>query len=134
MIEFQRPKPLPELLNLTSLIDVIFLLLLFFILTSIFADPGIPVELSESAVAAFQETPGEIRMSLLANGEVGVNGEIIGMNELPSALESLLHATSRRVVTVDADQGASFERFIRIIDVVKSAGGEKLVISAEVPH
>ncbi|GAK51558.1 biopolymer transport protein ExbD/TolR [Candidatus Moduliflexus flocculans] len=132
MIEFQRPKPLPELLNLTSLIDVIFLLLLFFILTSIFADPGIPVELSESAAAEFQQTPNEIRISLLANGNIGLNGATISMNELPSALESLFAAAPRRVVAVDADQDAPFERFIRIIDLVKSVGGEKLLISTEV--
>ncbi len=134
MIEFQRQPPLQNTLNVTPLIDVIFLLLLFFILTSVFADPGISVDLPESASAEFQQAEETVQITLLANGDIGLNNTVISIDALPAALTALFRQTTHHVVTVNADQNAPFSLFVRIIDVVKASGGEKLIISAEVPQ
>ena len=134
MIEFQRQAPLHSSLNIAPLIDIIFLLLLFFILTSVFAEPGIPVDLSASATAEFQDETGKIQLSLSASGTIGLNGEIIAMRELPAALNALFQQTRQRVVTVNVDRHAPFEQFVSLIDTAKAAGGETLILSTEVPQ
>lgn len=133
MIEFQRQTPLDSGLNIAPLIDIIFLLLLFFILTSVFAEPGIPVDLAASTTAEYQDDIGDIRISLLANGDIGLNGKTIGIRELPAALSALFQQTGQHIVTVNADRRAPFEQFVALIDTAKAAGGETLVVVTEVP-
>lgn len=133
MIEFQRQTPLHNSLNIAPLIDIIFLLLLFFILTSVFAKPGIPVELPASAAAGLQDDNGEIQLSLSATGDIGLNGHTIAMHELPAALTALFQETQRPVVAVNVDRRAPFEQFVTLIDTAKAAGGETLLIVTEVP-
>ena len=134
MIEFHRQPPLQSGLDIAPLIDIIFLLLLFFILTSMFAEPGLPVELPQSASAEFQSETGDIHIDLLQNGDIGLNGVALTLDDLPAALAEQFHQTSQGVVTVNVDQNAPFALFVSVVDIAKAAGGETLILSAEVPR
>lgn len=134
MIEFQRKKPLDESLRVAPLLDIIFLLLLFFLLTSVFMEPGIPVELPESATAEFQDEQKEIVIALSRSGEISVNSSSVTYDELPAALSMLFQSSTKRNVIVNVDKATPFDAFIRVVDAVKQAGGENLIISAVTPE
>jgi biopolymer transport protein ExbD len=130
MIEFQRKKPLDESLRVAPLLDIIFLLLLFFLLTSVFMEPGIPVELPESDTAELQSEQQEVVIALSKSGEITVNSNSVSYDELSTALSTLLQSSTTRNVIVNVDKATPFDAFIRVVDAVKQAGGEDLIISA----
>lgn len=134
MIEFEHPKPLSNSLSITPLIDIIFLLLLFFMLTSVFITPGIPLDLPEAATAEFQEQPAEEVVYISKLGEVYWNDRFTPLDDLSVVLLHALQQRSDKQVTIKADKEVAFGLFVRVMDIVKAAGGEDLVISAEFPE
>ena len=134
MIEFERSKPLKSSLNITPLIDIIFQLLLFFMLTSVFINPGIPLDLPEAATAEFQEQPAEEVVYISKLGEVYWNDRFMLLDDLSPALSQALQQRTNRQVTIKADKEVVFGLFVRVMDIVKAAGGEDLVISTEFPE
>ena len=134
MIEFQRKKPLDEGLRVAPLLDIIFLLLLFFLLTSVFMEPGIPVELPESTTAELQGEQIEVVVALSRSGEISVNSRSVPYDELSATLSSLFQLSTKCNVVVNVDKATPFDAFIRVVDAVKEAGGEDLIISAVTPE
>ncbi|MDY0094513.1 MAG: biopolymer transporter ExbD [Candidatus Vecturithrix sp.] len=134
MIEFERPKPLSNSLSITPLVDIIFLLLLFFLLTSVFITPGIPLDLPEAATAEFQEQPTQEVVYISRLGEIYWNDRFMSIDDLSQALSQALQQRTDRQVTIKADKEVAFGLFVRVMDLVKAAGGEDLVISAEFPE
>lgn len=133
MIEFERPKPRNEALNIISLIDIMFFLLLFFLLTSVFVDPGIPLELPEAATAEFQPEQAERVIFISKAGEIRVNGEFVPLDQLEAILAAMLQGRAPKQVTIKADKEVAFGLFVRVMDLAKKAGGQDLVIAADLP-
>lgn len=134
MIEFDRPKPLTNGLKIVSLLDVIFLLLLFFILTSVFLDPGLPLDLPEAVTAAFQEAQPEVIIYITRLGELSVNDQPVPLEHLPAALTKMFSAGAAKQVTLKADKEVAFGLFVQVLDIAKAAGGENLTIAAQFPE
>ena len=131
MIEFQRKRAFREELAIAPLLDIIFLLLLFFLLTSVFMDPGIPIDLAESSTAEFQHDTLNVLIALSASGELFAQDETLSFEELPARLETLFRTHANHEVTLKVDKNTPFHRFIRLMDILKQVGGDDLVISAE---
>ena len=119
-------------LSIAPLIDIIFLLLLFFLLTSVFIDPGIPLNLPEAATAEFQEEQAEQIIYISKSGEIYVNDRFIPFDDLFDVLSDMLQGGKN--VTIKADKEVAFGVFVRVLDVAKEAGGQDLIISAEFPQ
>lgn len=134
MIEFEHPKPLSSSLSITPLIDIIFLLLLFFLLTSVFITPGISLDLPEANNAEFQEQPPEEVVYISKLGEVYWNDRFMPLDDLFVSLSQALQQRTNRQVTIKADKEVAFGLFVHVMDIVKAAGGEDLIISAEFPE
>ena len=120
------------ILNVTSLIDVMFLLLIFFMVTSTFRNqPAITLVLPRSATAAETiDTP--VILFLTAEGEVYLNDALIPDSELKERLE-ILHAKSEddRMV-LRADENANHGDVVALIDTIKQSGFKRVSLSARV--
>ncbi len=134
MIEFEHPKPLSTSLSIAPLVDIIFLLLLFFLLTSVFIDPGIPLNLPEASSADFQDDSQGIRLYISKAGEISLNEQFIPVDDLPDTLSRMFQRRASRHVTLKADKDVAFGVFVRVMDMAKEAGGSDLVIAAEFPQ
>lgn len=134
MIEFDRPKSRNEALNIISLIDIMFFLLLFFLLTSVFVEPGIPLELPEAATAEFQPDQAERIIFISKAGEIRVNDQFIPFDNLSAVLSTMLQGSARKQITIKADKDVAFGLFVRVMDIAKKAGGQDLVIAADLPR
>ncbi len=134
MIEFEKLKPLNTSLSVAPLVDIIFLLLLFFLLTSVFIDPGIPLNLPEAATAEFQEKLVEVVIYISKSGEIYLNEQFIPFDSLFGVLSEMLQASKGKNVTIKADKEVAFGIFVRVLDVAKEAGGQDVIVSAEFPQ
>lgn len=121
-----RPKEHPEV-NLTSLIDVVFLLLIFFMVSTTFVkESEIAIRLPEAAATPRVQTLVEtLEVTITAGGDYLVNGRAL-VNSRPvtlrNAIEQLAGETRDMPVTISADADARHQSVITAMDVVGRLG------------
>jgi biopolymer transport protein ExbD len=115
-------------INITPLIDVMFLLLIFFMVSSTFRDFfGIDITLPRAAtVEEQQERDYEIAVS--SEGEFFFDGQAVTLEELRASLRRLLGMQPDTALVLRADEGARFQDVITAIDICREEGGDHLVI------
>ena len=116
--------------DLTPLIDMVFLLLIFFLLTSFLVRPSIQVSLPETETAQVHEDSG-ISITIKKNGSLLLNGEPVTEDALLDSL-SLIYSTSKRnSVMIQSDEEVKFGRVIEIMDISRKAGAENISFLVE---
>jgi biopolymer transport protein ExbD len=130
--EFKRRAG--QVLNLTPLIDIVFLLLVFFMLTAHFIeDQAIDIQLPEAQSSQPSKEDDTVEIVLLPTGELLVDGLAASLETLEETLRGALHAPNKRFVRLKGDQAASFGTGVKIIDAARNAGAESLDILTEKP-
>lgn len=116
-------------LDLTSLIDVIFLLLTFFILAATFTSPAMNVELAKAKNLSSTQTQTErLTFSIDADGILYHDQAIISEEELKIILSRY---DSDIPLIFNVDQKAPFESFLLVLDEAKSQGKQKFLINGQ---
>ena len=131
MLKFQENDRAINKMETSAFADIIFLLLIFFLLSSSFILPTeIPVNppKSESAVTA-QDKP--IVVSITPGGEVYVGDENVPMTELRAALTAKLEGAPAKAVVIRGDEDVNLGRVVEVMDVARNAGAEKLALATE---
>ena len=126
-------KPRIEML---PLIDIVFLLLVFFIyaMLSMAVHRSLPVSLPVSAAAQITKEV-NIVVSVRPNGDVYLDNVSISRNELQAALlERNEGSGAGKSVRVDlfADMNLPYQELYRILDIIRSAGIENVSLQAEI--
>ena len=116
-------------IDLSPLIDVVFILLIFFIVTTVFIkEPGVEVDKPE-AVTAEQLENDLILLAITPAGEVMYDGSNIGVPGVRATVAALLLVQERPVV-VQADRQVTTDLLMRVIDQVKLAGATSVNLAA----
>ena len=115
-------------IDLTPLIDVIFMLLIFFILTTTFSKPVLDIVLPASETAEQQATRlPELMIAISAEGKL-----FHGETELTrDALSGLLDSRKEELLNLFVDEKAPFEAFVAVVDIAKAKRGGRFVISTQ---
>ncbi|MEP0821385.1 MAG: biopolymer transporter ExbD [Ignavibacterium sp.] len=123
-------KPL-AMFSSSSLTDIVFLLLIFFLLSSSFVlQTGIKVQLPKSATAEQQpQTP--IIVTVTADGRVYLNTEQVGVDALGARLAPLLSRDPEKLVIIKADQTVSLQSAVQVMDIAKGVGAQRLLIATQ---
>jgi len=118
-------------LNITSLIDVLFLLLIFFMISTTFlSTPAIKLELPKAKNAdAVREEPLVVYVD--EDGTLFLNDEPVDVAMLPVALKDKLLESDDKAVILKADSRVSHGSVVEIMDIVKGAGARRLVVSTQ---
>jgi biopolymer transport protein ExbD len=127
-VEFNPKKKRRVMINVTSLIDVMFLLLIFFMVTSTFLDrPGMKLELpsAESAEVARVE---KLVLYISSDNEVVFNGTPVALDDLEEMMLAAISDIEDRTLVLNADKSVQHGTVIRVMDIAKKIGLEKLVI------
>ena len=127
-MEFNPKKKRRVLINITSLIDVMFLLLIFFMVTSTFLDqPGMKLELpsAESAEVARVE---KLVLYISSDDEVVFNDQPVALDDLEETMRGALSEIEDRTLVLNADKAVQHGTVIRVMDIAKKLGLERLVI------
>lgn len=122
-------------INLASLIDVMFLLLIFFMVSTVFRNnAGIDIALPAAATAAEQqEAPHEI---FIQDSGAITFGDTPGitLEALEVEMRALLQQDPDARLALSADENADYKSFIAVIDLARRVGGEKLIIRTQLPE
>jgi biopolymer transport protein ExbD len=123
-------KPL-SVFSHSSLTDIVFLLLIFFLLSSSFVvQSGIKIQLPKSA-AAEQETLRQIVVTVTEKGVIYLNDKQVGAETLGGQLAPLLERDVDKVVIIKADQMVSLQNAVQVMDIAKGVGAKRLVIATQ---
>ena len=109
---------------MTSMLDVIFLLLCFFVTVSVFSqwENEITIKLPTAATAEEpNRLPGEIIVNLAKDGKVKVNGRQLGLNDLRERLARVAKFYPDQSVIIRADKDARYELLVEVIDTCRAA-------------
>jgi len=130
-MDFRRAKRRSVVVNVTSLIDVMFILVLFFTVSTTFvSQPAMNLQLPTAEHAeATRQSP--IIVHIDEKGTVYLNDEPIEPALLLSALTSRLATSSDKSVVLKADSRVTHGHVIEILDIIKGAGVQKLVIATQ---
>ncbi|HKJ23634.1 MAG TPA: biopolymer transporter ExbD [Myxococcota bacterium] len=118
-------------LNLTSLIDVVFLLLIFFMVATTFLDPEreIGIELPEASSAELRaESPDEIVINVSREGRLTVGGRVVDRAGLEAELLRAARSDPHTPVTIRGDRLAHHEEIVGVMDACGSAGLSNLAV------
>lgn len=130
--KISKTRTSPDI-NLTPLVDVVLLLVLFFMATSSFSViPGLKLILpgvdSESRVRV---PPAErLEISVTAEGDIYFEDQLTTMQNLPHHLIRTGAAGDEVVIVVNADQSVAYGRIIKIMDTLRQEGFNRVVFSA----
>ena len=120
--------------NLTPLIDIVFLLLVFFMLTAHFVkDESIAIELpqAESAVARDEEAALEVLLD--KEGRIHLGGNLVEPDSLEQQLRAQLQGREKKWVTLKGDKGADLGGAVTILDAARRAGAAAVDVVTERP-
>lgn len=116
-------------LNLMPLMDVMMLLLIFFLLASVFARPTLEVDLPEATHSRSEPAHNQqLTISLDREGSIFVNRAPIPLEELPKRITQALMHDSDTPVVVRADKECDFAHFVAVMDAAQGAGATQLII------
>ena len=117
--------------NISPLIDVVFLLLIFFIVTTVFIkETGIEVSKPRAASAEDLEKRA-ILIAVTSEGRVWYGGREIGMDGIRAVVSALMEEDSGMPVIIRADAAAPTEDTVKAVDAAKLAGAESVSLATE---
>ena len=111
-------------LALTSMLDVIFLLLCFFVTVRVFSqwESEITIKLPSAATAEEPDRlPGEIIVNLDKDGKVSVNSKTLELDDLETRLAKVAKFYPDQAVIIRADKEVRYERLVAVIDTCRAA-------------
>jgi biopolymer transport protein ExbD len=116
---------------LTALIDIVFLLLIYFLLTTNFmVDEGIAIKLPQ-AKASRPQTEQTITVYVDRDGRSYLDNREISFTELFKRLKAMIGDRNDKLVVVRADRGVILNKAVKVMDVAKAAGAGRLCLATE---
>ena len=116
---------------LTSLIDIVFMLLIYFLLTTNFmVDEGIKVKLPRAEASAPQ-TKKEITVYVDRDGRAYIHDKPIPDDRIFKKLKQMIGESRNPLVVVKADRAVVLNKAVRVMDLAKAAGAGKLCLATE---
>jgi biopolymer transport protein ExbD len=130
MPRLKRPSQVPPEISQASTADIAFLLLIFFISTTVFEQEfGIPVVLpglGGKAVKVKRENVLTVRAA--ADGSIYVDDAPVPLGQVRTMLETQLNENESLIISIETDPEAPYERMVDVLDEVKAAGAQRFSI------
>jgi biopolymer transport protein ExbD len=119
-------------LNIVPMIDVIFAILTFFIISSLFLtrSESLPVNLPKAASAEVQERT-QITVTVEESGDIALNREATALEDLQSSVRDLMDTTQETVIVINADEAVSHGRVVAVMDELREIEEATLGIATQ---
>jgi biopolymer transport protein ExbD len=129
-MQFRRRTRPNVAIDIAPLVDVVFLLVIFFAVSTTFLESaGLELELPSSTSTAQREIE-DLTVVLAADGSLSLEGEEIDREQLTERLTDLLADAERKVVVLRADTNTSHGEVVKIMDLIRASGAEALTVAA----
>lgn len=120
-------------LNLTSLIDVLFILIIFFAVSSTFLEqPGIELKLPEAETSESYTTQ-KVILYIDKNNNLFLNDQLITVNTMIEEIKKLGEISVENSIVLKADKQVEHGQVIEIMDILRKNKFYKIVISTHIP-
>ncbi len=124
-MQFEGRRRTSHIPNLTPLIDIVFLLLIFFMLTSHFVrDEVINIDLPEADSGEALDEPQQVEVVINEAGEFSIDKQIISLDKLQSVLEDKLKNQEEKIVRIRGDENVDLGIAIEAFDAARKAGAD----------
>ena len=127
----QRHPDEEAVLGLTPLIDVVLLLLVFYIVTTAFVDREIELQLPDSQSSAVPDEKKKFTIEIGQGNQLALNGELMTVRMLDRRIGREARADAIRAVEIRADKNVIHGRVIEVLGVVKKHGIESVGIAVK---
>ena len=128
-MQFGQQRPTGRLISLTPLIDVVFILLVFFMLASSFLDwRSVDLTVS-SGVGAATSAQRAILISLRSDGSIAVGSKPVSKQTLQSVMTEKLAKSREQRVVIRSDPGVPLQRAINTLDLLRTIGASNVSLS-----
>jgi len=132
-VQFRRAGRPEVQINIAPLVDVVFLLVIFFAVSTTFLDTaGLKLELPASSSEAAPERR-DLVVLLTEDGQALFEGAEVGIEELKAQLSVALEQGGSRQVVLRADEQTLHGRVVEVMDAIRDAGAEGLTVAARAP-
>jgi len=129
---FRRKQQEDARIDITPMVDVVFLLLIFFMISTTFVEtPGIDIRLPESSSRAVEHEPEEIKVYLTNEGEIFLGDEPTTKQELEKFLEGKRDKADQITFLLLADREARHGLVVELMDLARTSGFSRLAIGTE---
>ncbi len=120
-----------ENIDLTPMLDVVFIMLIFFIVTASFVkEAGIDVNRPEAATAVKKERA-NILVAISDKGEIWINKRRVDIRAVQANIERLKAENPQGSVVIQADKKATTDTLIKVMDASRAAGAFDVSIAAQ---
>lgn len=124
---------LPLQINILPMIDVIFAILTFFIMSTLFLtrSEGLPVNLPKAATAKQQQMPSKITITVDEQGVVSLNQKPTTVDDLTAQVRTLVGSNPEVLVIINADEKVGHGQVVAVMDRVRQVEGARLAIATQ---
>ena len=113
-------------INMSPLIDIVFILLIFFVVTTVFVDdPGVDIHKPEASKAEKMDRE-VVLLAVTAESEVFYAGKSIGIDGVRSVVSVMLSGDAEMPVVIQGDKNAKHGVVMKVTDAAKQAGAKRV--------
>ena len=114
--------------NLMPLLDAIFLLTIFFILTVTFQEEEelLPMELPTSDQPELTEIENALFVEVHKNGRYYISNSVVSESNLESTISDIIQNRNKDVIIIRSEKGTDIQRILRLTDIARKIGVEKV--------
>ncbi len=125
----KTPKKL--LINITPLVDVLFILIIFFVVTSTFIEqPGVKLELPRATTARPEKVEKAI-LTITRDKALFFQGQKVTLEILPERLQQAMEQSPDHSLIINADEHVEHGFVIQVMDIARQNGVQKVVIATK---
>ncbi len=119
-------------IDLTPMVDVVFLLLIFFMISTTFVEsPGLSIKLPESSAETIDREPKEIKIYLSKEGDIYHKDQKVTLEQFKGILAGQQDQAAKTTFLLLADKQARHGQVVNLMDLARDAGYLKLAIATE---
>jgi len=123
-----------SVIDMTPMLDIVFIMLIFFIVTTSFVkESGVSVS-RPSAQTAAEDKKGNIMVAIKPNGEVWIDKRAIDVRSVRANIEKLKAESPESAVVIQADTDARTGLLVKVMDQIRLAGISNISIAADPGH
>lgn len=131
-----KDPEIPPQINIVPLIDVVFSLLTFFILSSLFlsSPEGLPVNLPKATSSQPTQTTNRVTITIDSKGQVSLDRQPTTVEALPGQLSALAATRQDLIAVINSDESVDFGLAVAVMDRVRQVKGVKLAVATRRPE
>jgi biopolymer transport protein ExbD len=131
-MRFQRKNEEDYSINLPSMTDIIFLLLIFFMVATVLKDSTrrLDVQLPEARSGQTAE-PRLLTIEMAADGAISLNGALVSQEQLEHQLQPMASTEEPRSVVIKADKRLAYGKVVEIMGLCQGAGIADIAVAVK---